>query len=589
MTQNVQPVTVKPGPGRFAFSVLLFIIPPMFDALTARAVAAELQEKIARGRVQAVVSLDELTLGFEIYAQHARHYLLASADPTTSRIQLVVEKLRSSGAPPTTFTLLLKKYADGAFVNRIEAVPYERILRLEFDHAEYGVATFVAEVMGRLSNLILLDATGTVLDAVKRVTPAMSRARAVLPKEKYVPPPPQAKIAPLMLSTPEFARILEQARGEPLWQTLVRTVAGTSPVLARELAFRVSGDAEAEANPAWAESLRAALFEIWRTPAEPTIAYEGEQPVAVAAFALTHWPKKEHLDSMSAALEKYFGAVESYAAVKEPMRRRLAEGRERLARKVGALRREIISEAELERYKTSGELILAYQYQVKPGQKVLRAERLEGEPLQIKLDPNLTPIENAQKYFAEYRHAKDAAATVPARLQEAEADLEFADEVLEDLEMAETRGEIDAVLSEAREAGLMAEARGPKPSATPSQPRVFTSPDGFQILVGRNARQNDEVTFVRAGAEDIWLHARGVAGAHVVILGQGREVPESTIEFAAGLAAYYSKGREDTRVDVVVVSRKNVRHVAGRAARPGLVTVRGERTVRVRPTLPTEE
>src|SRR5919199_5999897 len=163
----------------------------MFDALTARAIAAELNGTLAHGRVQAVLPIDPLTIGFEIYAQHARRYLLASADPTQARLHLVSEKLRASTAPPTPLILLLRKYTRNAFVNRVEVVPRERVLRIIFDHAEQGVSTFVAEIMERRSNLILLDAAGMILDAVKHITPDQNRARTILPREKYVLPPMQ--------------------------------------------------------------------------------------------------------------------------------------------------------------------------------------------------------------------------------------------------------------------------------------------------------------------------------------------------------------------------------------------------------------
>ena len=558
----------------------------MIDALMARALAAELNEKLGRGRVQAVMSLDEWSVGLEVYAQHARHYLLASADPATNRVLLVGEKLRSAGTTASPFLLLLKKYVNGAFVNRVQAVPRERIVRLEFDHAEFGTSTLVVELMGRLSNLVLLDAGGDVLDSIKRVTPEMSRVRAILPREKYLPPPPQEKLDPLALTAEQLTRVLDEAQGEPLWQTLVQEVAGVSPLLGRELAFRATGDLAPVSQPRLASPVLVALQAIWHAPAEPTLAYQGEQPTAVAAFALTHLPDTRRYDSTSAALETYFGAVESYEAVKEPLRRQLAEAGTRLERKVSSLKRELVSDREIERLKTDGEMILAYQARIAPGQRVLTAEQLDGPALRIQLDPGLTPVENAQKYFAEYRRAKEAADAVPARLQEAEADVEFAEQVLVDLENAETRGEIDVVLAEAREAGLIGEGRTPKPAVAPSRPREYVSPDGFEILVGRNARQNEQVTFERAGPEDVWLHARGAAGAHVAILAQGRPVPERTVEFAAALAAYYSKARADTRVDVIVAPRKQVRRVSGRAARPGLVTVRNERTVRVRPWQP---
>ncbi len=561
----------------------------MFDALAARAVAAELNDKILRGRVQAVLSLDDLTIGFEIYAHRARHYLLVSADPAKGRVHLVSEKLHSSGETPAPFFLLLKKYADGAFVNLVEAVPHERILSIEFDHAEYGITTLVAEIIGRLSNLILLDAASVVIEAIKRVTPAMSRVRTVEPRAHYLPPPPQEKVDPLGLTSEQLVRILGEARGDPVWQVLVRTVRGTSPLLARELAFRATGNSDALSDAVLALSLQAELVNVWRAPPWPTLAYEADRPRAVAAFALTHLPQGVHLDSMSEALEKFFGAVGPYEAVKEPLRRQLEAARVRLERKREALRRELLSQMQIERLKVSGELILAYAADIAPGQRSLSAEMVEGQPLQIKLDPALTPVENAQRYFSEYRRAKDATAAVPARLEEAEADLAFAEQVLEDLTTAETRGEIDAVVAEAVEAGLTGkERRKGTPPPAPTQPRVYVSPDGFQVLVGRNARQNETITFERAGAEDWWVHARGVAGAHVVILANGREVPETTLEVAASLAAFYSKGRGERWVDVAVAPRKNVRRVSGRAARPGLVTVRGERIMRVRPGGPPD-
>ncbi|MGB8643810.1 MAG: NFACT RNA binding domain-containing protein [Anaerolineae bacterium] len=562
----------------------------MFDALVTRAIAHELNDTISQGRVQAVLALDPLSVGFEIYAGHARRYLLASAEATTARLYLVSEKLRAGGEPPGSFILLLKKYTDGALVNRVEATPRERIVRIEFDHAEEGVSTLVVEVMGRHSNLILLDATGAVLDAIKRVTPAMSRARAVLPRMQYLPPPPQAKADPLSLSPIGLGQILEDKQGAPLWQALVGGVAGTSPLLGRELAYRVTGRADAVADPVLAPQLVTAIQEVWRAPAIPTLAYDEEQPVDVAAFALTHRDATRPFNSMSVALEQFFGATESYAAVKAPLRAQLETARDRLARKRASLEREIVPDSEVERIRTSGELILAHVANIKPGAPLLRAEMIEGEPLAITLDPELTPVENAQRYFARYRRAKDAAASVPARLAEAAAAVEYADQVLEDLAEAETRDEIEAALAEAREVGLLTETRARRGASTNvvSGPRSFESPDGLTVLAGRNARQNEEVTFSRASAGDLWLHVRGAAGAHVVILSHGRPTPERTIEFAAGIAAFYSRARQETWADVIVTLRKNVRRVTGRAAHPGLVTVREERNVRVRPWKPEE-
>jgi predicted ribosome quality control (RQC) complex YloA/Tae2 family protein len=236
---------------------------------------------------------------------------------------------------------------------------------------------------------------------------------------------------------------------------------------------------------------------------------------------------------------------------------------------------------EIERLRTSGELILAYASQIKPEQQTLAAETDAGV-IEIHLDSKMTAVENAQKYFKDYHRAKDAAARVPALLAAASMEVEYADQMLSDLEFAGNRAEIDAVVLAARKAGLLT-IIGPRARALPlSEPRVYQSRDGFAILVGKNARQNEEITFRRARADDLWLHARNAAGAHIVIVGGGREVPESTIEEAAGLAARYSQARADIRVDVIVTPRKNVRRVRG--GRTGMVTVRGERTVTVTPS-----
>jgi len=182
------------------------------------------------------------------------------------------------------------------------------------------------------------------------------------------------------------------------------------------------------------------------------------------------------------------------------------------------------------------------------------------------------------QYSKEYRRAKDAAARVPALLAAANAEVEYAEQMLNDLELAENRAEIDAVVQAAREAGLITTTRLRR-HVPPSEPRVFQSRDGFTILVGKNARQNEEITFRRAKPDDLWLHARGVAGAHVVIVGAGRAVPESTVVEAAALAAQYSQARGDTRVDVIVAPRRNVHRVRG--GRAGMVTVREARTLTV--------
>ena len=559
----------------------------MIDALAIRALGAEFNETIAGGRIQQVYFVAPLIIGFEVYAKHERHYVYASADPTSPRVLRVSEKLRSASVPLTPFLLLLKKYAQGAFLNRVIVVARERILRFEFDSREHGIATLVLELMGNRTNFILLDPGNLVLDAIQRVPASVNRVRVLEPRAHYVPPPPQGKADPLALTAPELEKILERAVGETLDEKLVASVAGTSPLLARELTYRVTGNAKAAYNKNVIPKLADALMHIWRDPAAPSIAWRDTHPAAAAAFALTHLPNVERVPTMSAALEKFFGAEESYEAVKVPLRAQIETALTKLRRKLSSLEREIVPPQEIENLKLKGEMILGYQYALSPKQTMLRAEVSPELTLDIALDANLSPIENANRYFDQYKRARDAQMRVPEHIAETANEIAYAEQILNDLDTAETRAEIELVADEAREAGLLYETKIRSTArAARSEPREFVAHDGTLILVGRNARQNDWLTFERAKADDMWLHARGFAGSHVVIFSNGARVSDETLEYAASLAAYFSQARSEGAVDVIYAPRKNVHRVRGAGAHPGLVTVKEEKVIRVHPTAP---
>lgn len=549
----------------------------MFDAVALAAVAEELKVKILHGRVQEVVQLDAFTFGFEIYAQQARHYLYLNLHPTDARVHLVSQRLRGSGETPSAFLLLLRKYAQDALVDSVAPLPHERVLQIRVDHSEESLTTLVVETIGRYSNLVLVDVDGTVIDALKRITPTMSRARVTLPRRPYVPPPPQSKLDPSSLAAAELAHDLDKNRGALLRQVLVQTVAGVSPLLAREVAFRVHGDVDASAEPGDAAQVHDSLTSLLRGPWAPSVGFQDGEPAAFAPYPLTQYGESRTFPSISAAIEALYGAPESYAAVKDSLRVRLEEARDKLARKHAALASSVPREGEIERLRTSGELVLAYAWQIKPGQQAVEAETEEGK-IEIRLDPKRTPVENAQAYFKEYQRVRDTARRVPKLLEAARGQVEYAEQMLNDLELAENRSDIDAVIQAAHEAGLLVETR-PRGRVLPSQPHTLQSRDGLTILVGKNARQNEDVTFRRAKPDDVWLHAQGVAGAHVVIVRAGGEVPESTIQQAAALAAQYSRARGASRVDVIVAPRKDVRRMRG--GKTGMVTVRRGRIVQV--------
>jgi predicted ribosome quality control (RQC) complex YloA/Tae2 family protein len=553
-----------------------------FDSLTTAAITAELRAEILDGRVQEVLLPDPSSVALEIYAGHRRRYLVASADSQTARVHLLDEKPRRGVETVSPLLLLLRKYVRSARLVEVVQPPAERVLHLAFDGLE-GPVTLVAEIMGRYSNLVLVGADGAVLDALKRVGPEINRYRTVLPGGLYVPPPPQDKLLPAEVSEHRLRQVLAHAPPSmPLRQALVNGLAGISPLAAREIAFRAVSDAEA---PVEAVQPIAPLLDAYQSltagAPQPCVVREedSEAVLAFAAYPLTHMGDFEPVPSISAAVAAYFGGEGGgYQAAKAPLLAAIQAARERLTHRQTRLAEERQAAGDPEALRAMGEAILAYAHQIKPGQAELVVE-WTANPIRVALDPTLSPSENAQAYFRRYRKAQRAGAEVPAQTSLVEGELQYLEQLDQDLAMAENRPEIDAVAVALTEGGYLKRKR--RPSSPPAGPRRFASPDGFTVWVGRNAAQNDELTFKRAAPDDPWLHARGMPGAHVVIQAEGRPVPESTVDWAARLAAYYSRGRDDTQVEVIVTQRRYVHRLKG--GRPGQVTYRHERTLQIAP------
>lgn len=558
-----------------------------FDALTTAAIAAELRAVLLDGRVQQVLHPDRLSVALEIYAHRQRHYLFAGAHPQTARVHLLAAKPRRGSDGVTPLLLLLRKYVRGARLVDVHQPPAERVLHLAFD-GTHGAVTLIIEAIGRQSNLVLVGEDGAVLDAVKRVGPEINRYRVVLPSHAYVPPPAQNKLLPADVTEYRLRRILAEWPPDTLLrQALVGGIAGISPLAAREIVFRALGDADALIDAV--ERITPVLDayrELTLEPPQPCLVSDEEgQVVAFAPYALTHMGTWKPVGSMSEAVAAYFGQEPGgYQAAKASLFQAIEAGRKRLARRRSKLAEERESAGDPDTLKQMGEAILAYSYQIEPGQSELVVEWVAEEPLlHVKLDPKLSPSENAAVYFRRYRKAQRGAAEIPAQLAQVKAEGEYLEQLAQDLAMAENRPEIDAVGVALAETGYLKAGR--KPAASPTaRPLRFTSPDGFRVWVGKNALQNEELTFRRAAPDDLWLHARGVPGAHVIIQAEGRVVPEATVKWGAGLAAYYSRGRDDTQVAVDVVQRRHVRRLKG--GRPGQVVYRHEGTLRVAPQLP---
>ena len=623
-----------------------------FDALMLAAVADELKETVAGGRVQQIVLPDRRSVALEIYAHRQRRHLLLSAHPQASRVHLLEHKPRRGVPKETQLLLLLRKYVRSARLESVELpVPFERVLFLRFHHPEHAATTLVVEPIGQLGNLILMNADDRILDALVRVPAGENALRVLLPRRSYQLPPPQDRLPPLEGSeephrdaapSPADEAGANQAQAPLLWRSLLNRFAGVSPTLAREAAWRATGDANAPLTTQAFVDARKALSNLWSSAAAsdwtPGIAVDEQDGVAAfAPYELHFCGEFAQTDSASAAVAAFYAAQErdvsssrdEYAGVRGGVAALVRQAQARVQSQLRALAADEPAPGEPERVRTQAGWLLALSSQipqrgngpgaqeelslqdgmaaVKPapnGQMQLiifaaadtsfgqaaAGEELaaEGDDLIVPLDPKHSPVEQAERMFDRAAKMERAARIIPRRRARLEADHAYLQQLESDLSLAQDQPEIVAVREALREAGYLRQRRDrrDKVQRDRSQPLRYLSPEGFPILVGRNARQNEIVTFTEAGRDDLWLHVRGGPGAHVIIRCGGQTVPAPTRTAAAQLAAWFSRQRGNTGVAVAITPRHFVTRMPG--GRPGLVHFRNEETISVPAELPPE-
>jgi predicted ribosome quality control (RQC) complex YloA/Tae2 family protein len=608
-------------------------VPDPYDVLAIAAITDELGVTVGNGRIQRIGLLDPRSIAAEIYSGGQRHYLIASADERQPRLRLAPEMPSLDPDLITPFGLLIRKHARGSVILGIDQPPLERLVRFSiakrqspqstrenqgdpgdrtlaedetddpFSEDDVALTHFslYVELMGRRSNLILVDDDGRIMDSVKRVTPAMSRVRPILPRLPFLPPPIPDRRDPRAITAEEAARVVRELPPDAdLARGLVSAYRGLSPVMAREIVFRLTGTIDAragaltEAGAARLAQETLALLEPLRTTSwspriyrDPGEAHAGAvvafSPVPMAHLAATY--EEETIASVSAAAALAESAAERPSPGRHAQRRQrllnaVSAAREKAERRLAALASEAARATEAEQLKTSGEMIYAYLWQIAPGQSALAVDEMT-----IALDPDLSASENAQVYFERYRKAQSAAVQLPELEAESHTEIAYLDQLATLVAQAPGFAELEALAAEWTELTTPEPPAGArrKRKTAPRRPRALVDADGNSVYVGRSGPQNDLVTFDIAGPDDTWLHARGVGGSHVVIRWQNPETAENprTVQAAAALAAWYSAARESGGVEVDVARRRHVRKIKG--ARPGMVTYRNERTIRVQP------
>ena len=604
---------------RRAHARLWYISPMHFDALCLACMVDELNATLCPGRVQQVVQTGARSLGLEIYGHGARHTLLLDVTADFPMGYVAAGKARRGGPTDTPLLLLLRKYVrDAGRVAVRQQIAYERLLELEFTNKEHGTTVLVAEFIGRAANIILRRANGMILDCLLRVPANVAGARAVMPGRPYTPPPAQGKISPLDDGTPDYYERLAAvpAFEGPLWKALVAHIAGVSPAQARAMAQRATGPAEAPAHAALLPALVDALQSLWlptRTGAwSPGCLVQADGRVtAYAPYAMyaqpdtgARWQPQPTLSAaiaatvatravplMDAAEQRDAPAAparprDDYAVARAAVAANVRTARARVQRQLAALAGDDPAPGAAAALRTQATWLLALQNRIAPDQAVLEvsAEETGAEPVVVPLDAARTPVQQAEALFKRAGKLERAALFIPARRAHLQNDLDYIDQLEADLTQAQSQPEIAAVRQALHAAGLLPTAKATaERAAPPAGPRRYTL-EGCTIWVGRNAQQNDKLTFTTAKPDDYWLHVRGAPGSHVLVHCVQGEPSAAVLETAARLAAHFSTHSGERAADVIVTQRRHLARPPD--GRPGQVHVRQESVLRVAATLP---
>lgn len=565
-----------------------------FDAMFLSAVCDELRQELIGARVE---KIQQPARDMVVLQLRGKARLLLSASGSRPRFHVTQASYENPAQPPM-FCMLLRKHLAGGRIAAIEQPPAERSVELTLDCTdEMGTPCqkrLILELMGRNSNLILTDGENRILDCMRRVDFEMSEQRQVLPGLFYHRPPRQeGKLTPQELTEPALERLLAQtAAPVHLDRWIVDHVAGISPLIARELAFGFCGETDADVLTLDRARLAEALTQPSLLQArQPTLLLCGGRPKD-----FTYCPIRQYgaymtartMPSFSALLDAFYTETEQRERMlqkSQSLRRTVTNLLERTRRKLAVQRKEREASLDRETLRRRGDIVTANLHAMTRGMTVLRAEDFYQEDMpevEIPLRPELSPQQNAARFYKEYNKAKHAEKILAEQIARGEIEEEYLGAVLDELNRAENERDLAEIRAELEAGGYVRSADRRRQQKQPvSRPMRFRSSDGFEILVGRNNRQNDQLSLKTARRDDLWLHIQKFHGTHVIVCCAGAPVPDGTITEAAMLAAWYSQAREGQNVPVDVTQVRNLRKPNG--AKPGMVVYDRYRTVIVTP------
>lgn len=589
-----------------------------YDGIIASAAVYELSGLISGGRIDKIIQCesDEIILG--CYAGRENYRLLLSASPANPRMHLTRQKKEAPlQAPP--FCMVLRKYIQGGRILSIEQNGYDRVITFKIEHpnemGDYCTYSLIIEIMGKHSNIVLLNQSGTILDAIKHIDSSVNSFRELMPARPYIAPPPQVKCMPS-----DSSAIAELFSASVLHDNEKRTdkyildnLSGFSPLLCRSICEAAGVDYTTKTSALSAgsiEALKTTLLNVCHDITEHRF-----KPVMLMVEGANEYlppvPKDIHCVSVvTGILTKSYNTVnlmldEFYSSLddtdrllqkKSNVSKNITVALDRCHRKLAEQEETMQKCADYENDRVKGELLTTNLYQIKPGMESVTVENYYSNPpynMTIALDKDILPAAQGQRYFRRYRKAKSSYEQALAHSENTKAEITYLENVRQMLETCTLPAEIAEVRQELKEQGYIKfdgtgrkkNKPGKKQKEAPgTKPLKLLSADGFEIWVGKNNRQNDQLTCKTASGSDLWLHVKNAPGSHVIIRAAsvpGGKIPDSTIEEAAGIAAWYSSLRNSTSVEVDYTSVKNVKKPSG--AKPGMVNYFHYRTINVRP------
>jgi predicted ribosome quality control (RQC) complex YloA/Tae2 family protein len=555
-----------------------------FDGMTISCIVNELQDKLIGNRIYKIAQPEKDELILTIKGSCGQVRLLMSADASLPLLYLTSSNKTSPMTAPN-FCMLLRKHLQNAKIMSVTQPGLERIVRFELEHLnELGDLCrkyLIIELMGKHSNIIFCDDKNMIIDSIKHISSMVSSVREVLPGREYFIPKTQDKAELLECSKDDIKGVVI-AKSMPVFKAVYGGFSGISPCIAHEICYRAKVDSDKAVSELTKSELEDVSKELFKLAEDiknrhfcPNVVFENKQPVEYAVTQLGSYSEDatRKFDTVSELLEYYYAEKNAITRIRQrsvDLRRIVQTALERNVKKYDLQLKQLEDTEKREKYRIYGELLNAYGYGVEPGAKSMEAlNYYNNEMVTIPLDPMLSTGENAKKYFDKYQKLKRTYEALTTLTEETKQEIDHLSSIATSLDIALKEEDLVQIKEELIESGYIRRKSGAKRERITSKPFHYVSSDGFDIYVGKNNYQNDELTFKFATGNDWWFHAKGIPGSHVVVKSGNEELPDRTFEEAGRLAAHYSQARGQEKVEIDYLQKKNVKKPNG--AKPGFV------------------